>query len=224
MAISVLILVGLATRKRAMLGIWVGIMLALLVAGVFGYTVQQPDNVVSGRVLMANFLGGIAVFLWREHVRLHPALFVAAVIATGFIFATNTMVALSPLFTVYITVYLGFLRLPRPTFLGKADLSYGIYLYGFPVQQMVMCIFPNQKFWWFNLLISIPVAGALAFVSWHLVEKPTLSLKRHLEPGGRLQFLVDLPSTRWNLLAGHGVIRGGDASPRPSRANMQGKA
>lgn len=50
------------------------------------------------------------------------------------------------------------------------DLSYGIYIYAFPVQQTIIML-------GLEFIISFFITIILAFLSWHLVEKPTLKLK-----------------------------------------------
>lgn len=57
------------------------------------------------------------------------------------------------------------------------DFSYGLYLYGFLVQQSVNSITQNQLSAIQNALVSLPIALFLAVLSWYLVEKPMLSRK-----------------------------------------------
>jgi len=57
------------------------------------------------------------------------------------------------------------------------DFSYGLYLYGFLVQQCVNDLTGNTLSAIQNAAISLPIALVLAYISWHLVEKPMLSLK-----------------------------------------------
>ena len=55
------------------------------------------------------------------------------------------------------------------------DLSYGIYIYGFPIQQTIMYYFncnPIQL-----MLLSITISIVFAYFSWHLIEKNALKLK-----------------------------------------------
>lgn len=72
---------------------------------------------------------------------------------------------------------LWFAYAPRlPSFQRMGDYSYGVYLWGFPTQQLVMnmneSLSPMQLFAW-----SVPVALILAIASWHYIEKPALRLK-----------------------------------------------
>jgi len=56
------------------------------------------------------------------------------------------------------------------------DLSYGIYIYGFPIQQLLMY---NFKLNIFELFISsVTVTIIAAYLSWHLIEKQALKLKQ----------------------------------------------
>jgi len=57
------------------------------------------------------------------------------------------------------------------------DLSYGLYIYGWPAEELVMWLSGGRAVWWQVFLIALPAAAALAFLSWHLVERPALRLK-----------------------------------------------
>lgn len=60
---------------------------------------------------------------------------------------------------------------------GKyGDFSYGIYLYAFPLQQLVVLLFPQ-----INLLtmivVSLLITLPFAWMSWNWIEKPALKLR-----------------------------------------------
>jgi peptidoglycan/LPS O-acetylase OafA/YrhL len=59
------------------------------------------------------------------------------------------------------------------------DLSYGVYIYSFPIQQMVIASIPGiapRTIMALTIVIVLPVA----FVSWRIIEKPALSMKKYL--------------------------------------------
>lgn len=58
------------------------------------------------------------------------------------------------------------------------DLSYGIYIYAFPIQQTIIMLGKNGLLLWLEFIISFFITIMLSFLSWHLVEKPTLKLKK----------------------------------------------
>lgn len=57
------------------------------------------------------------------------------------------------------------------------DYSYGVYLYGWPVQQCLASSFPSMTVLQ-NTFSAIAASLVLAIASWHLIERPSLSLKR----------------------------------------------
>jgi peptidoglycan/LPS O-acetylase OafA/YrhL len=63
-------------------------------------------------------------------------------------------------------------------FFLRRDYSYGVYIYAFPMQQLMVFLLPGDRVWWVNILLSLPPTLLLAALSWHLVEKPALALKR----------------------------------------------
>jgi peptidoglycan/LPS O-acetylase OafA/YrhL len=85
---------------------------------------------------------------------------------------------LFPLFGCYLALWLALTpRLPVIRAARFGDLSYGIYIYGWPAEQGAIWLLGGHAAWWQVFLIALPAAAALAFLSWHLVERPALRLK-----------------------------------------------
>jgi peptidoglycan/LPS O-acetylase OafA/YrhL len=57
------------------------------------------------------------------------------------------------------------------------DLSYGLFLWGFFVQQIVVSAIGTRGGPLTNFALSLVIAALLAFASWHLIEKRALALK-----------------------------------------------
>ncbi len=83
-----------------------------------------------------------------------------------------------PLPMCYITAFIGVTRVWTPEFLRKGDYSYGIYLYGWPLQQMLVALLPDQKSLLLHFLMVVPLVLAFAALSWHFIEKPILALRK----------------------------------------------
>lgn len=61
---------------------------------------------------------------------------------------------------------------------GWPDLSYGVYLYGFPIQQALAASFPQWS-GWAVLAASLLLTAVAAALSWYLIESPALRCKRY---------------------------------------------
>ena len=57
------------------------------------------------------------------------------------------------------------------------DLSYGTYLYAFPIQLLTLTRLLNDHNFWLVTGLDLVLILGCAFLSWHLVEKPALRLK-----------------------------------------------
>jgi peptidoglycan/LPS O-acetylase OafA/YrhL len=130
-----------------------------------------PSRIEAALRLVAAFTAGSALMLCGNRIRMNAATLIGSLVC----FATTILLdhpVLGMLPAGVLLFWLG-MRLPLQKIGQRNDISYGIYIYGWPVQQMIMLVFPNQElpvlvFAGLAVLITIP----LAFASWRLVEKP----------------------------------------------------
>jgi peptidoglycan/LPS O-acetylase OafA/YrhL len=134
---------------------------------------------VNGKVLIFDFIYGLALFLNRTRVPWSGSLAVVSSIAALGCLAVPGLDYISTLPVSYLTVYLGLLNPRRIKVLLAGDYSYGIFLYGYPIQQAVVAILGGMM-WWENMLLAFPVVVAFAAFSWWVIEKPALSLRKRL--------------------------------------------
>ena len=59
------------------------------------------------------------------------------------------------------------------------DLSYGVYLYAFPIQQTLMHYFHLQTM--ALLILSLLISMTFAWLSWHIVEKRAMNWKKEMQ-------------------------------------------
>lgn len=77
---------------------------------------------------------------------------------------------------LYFLMWLG-VRLPLTRWAKFGDFSYGIYIYAWPLMNLAT-YFGLQRFGWVVYHVVIVVAvHIVAIASWHLLEKPAMSLK-----------------------------------------------
>ncbi|KQU02009.1 acyltransferase [Methylobacterium sp. Leaf469] len=123
------------------------------------------------------FASGSALYLWRDRLghRAWPLALLA--LATALLQGTPLYRSLLFLTEAYGAIWLALCpALARPAFAPRADLSYGIYLYGWPIQQSLHALVPSASPW-LLLLPSMALTGLVAAASWVTVEKPALRLK-----------------------------------------------
>jgi peptidoglycan/LPS O-acetylase OafA/YrhL len=77
--------------------------------------------------------------------------------------------------------------IPWKSFDRKVDLSYGMYIYGFPVQQTLLWAGVARMSVMLHIGLAITIPMLLALASWTLIERPCLKLKhvRMAWPGRR---------------------------------------
>jgi len=167
-----------ALFDRQKMTIIAGVMLAILGVGNCVFDLGETDTMYGAPILLMSFTMGAVAYHWRERIPVHGGVFVAAAAAlyVAWSYQGTAVLGLIPL--TYCMAYLGVQPLPRLKLLPQGDYSYGIYLYGFPIQQALVFYFPTLKIWWALFLVAALVVLAIAMASWHFVERPALSLKR----------------------------------------------
>jgi peptidoglycan/LPS O-acetylase OafA/YrhL len=83
----------------------------------------------------------------------------------------------------YVLLTVGELSIPVVRRAARfGDLSYGLYLWAFPVQQALVSLGLKAPIGVDIVVVSV-ISGVFAMISWHLVEKPALRLKRRVRSG-----------------------------------------
>jgi peptidoglycan/LPS O-acetylase OafA/YrhL len=130
--------------------------------------------------LVSIFLIGSVLYLYRDRVVLSGRVALGLLVAYALAVNTPLKTAAFDVALPYCLLWLAFADLPWLRRLARpGDVSYGVYIYAFPVQQLLAAHRPNMDPW-LSLLLTVPVTYAVALVSWRLVEKPSLGLKRYL--------------------------------------------
>ena len=114
---------------------------------------------------------------WHKRLSLQWALG-GAVLLTFFTPTGALVTVASFLLLPYAVLALAFAK--DPTFAGFSrfgDYSYGIYLWGFPVQQLLIMLWGGPMHPLLNFALALPISLGLAALSWHGVEKVFMRLR-----------------------------------------------
>ncbi len=146
----------------------------------FGFG-AQPGN-YHWSVAVLHFLAGCVFYQWRDALKMHWLLFLGALAAAMLLMAGDRELGfLVAPFLTYCVIYIGLLPVQLPTSINRLDISYGIYLYGFPIQQALIAKFALLHGSGALLFAaSLPLTIIFALLSWLYVEKPFLRLKRRI--------------------------------------------
>jgi len=125
--------------------------------------------------LLFVFLTGTLVAVFADRIPLvGPWTIVALVVAVlaglrSLFFAEHVSSAL----LVLLLPPIGALAAPLAAWLRGVDISYGLYLFAWPVQQLI-AMYGWAGSAWASIAIATPITVALALMSWHWVEAPLL--------------------------------------------------
>lgn len=128
------------------------------------------------------FFAGACLDLYRRHWEAQPTWLLAAAgaLSVAFHLLGADHVALVFLIPAFVVV-IGTRSTPVIRRFGRyGDVSYGVYIYAFPVQQTLVWMAGKDFPFAAGLAIAAVTTLACAFLSWHLVEHPALRLKSRL--------------------------------------------
>lgn len=126
---------------------------------------------------LLSYLIGVCAYYYHEKVPLHPMLGWASIAAAIGVTHVPVLDWLFPFFFGYSVIALGFLG-PVKDIERKADFSYGVYMYGWPMQIMLPLVGGTRWGVWPYIGLTVLCVLPFAALSWYLVERPALKLKK----------------------------------------------
>ncbi len=156
----------------------IGALIVFGMAGIWFDTASSEYFAGSALWLLAFFASGMALYRLRDSGFINGRVALLACLGLVLSVPFKAFILLFPLFGSYLVIYLAFAPWLKPLPAARyGDLSYGLYIYGWPVEQAIVWQNGYTMSWWALFAIALPVTAVLAFLSWHLVEKRALRLK-----------------------------------------------
>lgn len=137
------------------------------------------------------FFAGAVLYIYRDKIKLSRLVFWVCAVVSFVLAVVGYFHVFAALPWAYVIMYLGTsTRFSRVNF--PNDYSYGTYIYAFPITQVLACVNENHHMpiWVFSTL-AVLCTAPVAYASWHLVEKPAMSLKRLT--AGRDKAIIGVP-------------------------------
>jgi peptidoglycan/LPS O-acetylase OafA/YrhL len=160
------------------------------------------------------FFAGALVWALRDRLPTSRSLTAASAGAVLLAGVTGHALLLAPLPLAYGVIHLGY-QLPRwaRRVGARNDYSYGVYVYAFPVAQMLVAVGVAGAGPWVLALVTLACTMPLAAGSWWLVER------RALRAGRRVAERLETRKVpRTGLPGGDRAVRGGEPELATSRA------
>jgi len=168
-------------KRRGVFAIGMAVFLLVYAVSVMRGIHPRIDSLMQ---LGLPFITGMAFYLWREHIRLSLSLAIALVLVALLFRGTqffDPIIAVTLSYTIFV---IGYAQSPFMLAYNKlGDYSYGLYIYAFPIQQIVASNGITTPA--INIMLALPASLACAVLSWHLVEAPAMAFGRNL---GRRRF------------------------------------
>lgn len=175
------VLGAFALFRRSVLlaaALWVGAVLVRIVTAM-GITGGLDGDFELLARLLPYFLGGSLIYLIVQRWGFVPLIGCVSIpiAAVLMVFVPIAGGPLAAPFLGYALLYLSTV-VPQPNWIAKNDISYGFYIYAWPMQQLVL-IFGGAQFGIVvYILITTVVTALLAAASWFFVERPVMRLAR----------------------------------------------
>ncbi|MBB4041501.1 peptidoglycan/LPS O-acetylase OafA/YrhL [Microvirga flocculans] len=127
------------------------------------------------------FLSGAALWIFRDRIKINVVIFMMSIFIL-FVIRNNQNKQYFLFFALpYIVIYLALVRPIHLPGHGKVgDISYGVYIYAFPVQQLIIASLGRDIGPIILTAIATPITLIFAVFSWIYIEKPALSLREKI--------------------------------------------
>jgi peptidoglycan/LPS O-acetylase OafA/YrhL len=222
--VCVLGLIGLLQRRAVLAAAAAVALLAIspLSPVSSSVAVTAGGNLTSVIELVSAFLVGALLYGMRDRLRITwlapAALGLVWVVSWNSAWATVTTVLFLATFVI-VFAFRTPASLRRLT--APGDVSYGIYVYAFPVQQSIASLWGPGLEPGVMLALAFPATYALALLSWRLVERPALRRKRY-RGAGIAPSVVRSPSANGTLAVQSSAPAAADGS-RQERSISPGR-
>lgn len=142
------------------------------------------------RLTFAFYLG-VAAWLLRDRIPVSATIAVALLVSAYIALGSTIAKPLEIIAVAYLAFYLGSLKFGALTkFTNREDISYGVYLIGYPIQQGVALWLPMQgQPAALHIALSLLITVPLAYLSWRLIEKPALRHRDFVANNARQIFI-----------------------------------
>jgi peptidoglycan/LPS O-acetylase OafA/YrhL len=169
---------------------------------IFNLIGLQGFLTMSSSYIIIMFLIGALYYIYGDRIIFNSKVSLVLFIILVLSFRTEYFYLTSFLSLPYLVLWIGLKQTEQiNNFIKYGDFSYGLYIYAFPVQQLVMHYLRG-----INLLelfiISVPFSTICAILSWNFIESRALEFKK-VSPTQIFNVKEDKLLTKINMFVKH---------------------
>lgn len=179
--VAVFALGSLAIYRRSIVfvgAVWAASVALRILTG-YGMTAGLDEDFVQFVRLFGFFAGGSLVYMIMERWGLNRLVGILSIPIAAVLIVLVPVFGgqLAAPFIAYGLLYLSTV-IPQPRWIATNDVSYGFYIYAWPVQQLTLIAGGMSLGLPVYILITIVITFALAWLSWIVVERPAMTVVR----------------------------------------------
>lgn len=123
------------------------------------------------------FLMGMLVWTWRDSIPVSKVLGLGSIALMVLMFYFGLDIPAMFICFPYALLWLGWgTKHKVANFANGADLSYGTYLWGFPVQQLLCFLWQGEMSWVVNACLACLVAVPAGYLNYRLIDKGIIAI------------------------------------------------
>lgn len=124
------------------------------------------------------FFAGSLLYMYRDKIKVSFRYFIVSLVLLLTAGTFGFLIIAFPILGSYIILYTAFnKKIKLHNFSKHGDFSYGVYIYAFPIQQLIVYMSNYTINPYLLFLIALPIIFVFSILSWHLIEKQCLKLK-----------------------------------------------
>lgn len=174
-------------RRRNILLLPLAAAFALFIFGSWVRGLQGVPTALRSMELYTFFTIGACAYLYRELVPMRGSIAAFSILIIVATLPTRIYALVLPIALSYLTLYTA-MKLPLRDFDKRRDFSYGIYIYAFPISQLLTAYGVTGAGFAAYFGVAYALSLAFAAASWYGIEKRALAWKHVTLPAALKRF------------------------------------
>ena len=143
------------------------------------YPAKYFEEILEFEHYFTYFLSGVVFYAFRNYIPRSKTLIIVSIIILAIsIRWLKIFEFVQPIFGTYLLLAFAYSKRINLSGLARyGDFTYGIYLYGWPIQQLVLLYFGRAPGVIGTFIISMIILIPIAALSWNFIEKPFMNMK-----------------------------------------------